>query len=80
MNSVTLIGTIGAGVILVLFLLNQSNKLKNNTVLYDVGNFLGVALLVVYSLMLKAYPFAVLNAVWALFSLKDVFKDLNKRV
>ena len=79
MDSTTFVGTLGAGIILVLFLLNQTNKLKNNSVVYDAGNFLGAALLVVYSLMLKAYPFAVLNGVWALFSLKDVYKDLSKR-
>ena len=79
MNAITSIGAVGAGIILILFLLNQTNRLKNDTVLYDGGNFFGAALLVAYSLLLDAYPFAVLNAVWALFSLRDVFRDLLKK-
>ena len=43
---------------------------------YDIWNFLGAGLLVAYSLALRAHPFAVLNGVWALFSLKDIFKDV----
>lgn len=69
---ITLIGTTGAALILILFLLNQFNKIKNNNFWYDFGNFVGSTLLVVYAYLLSSYPFLVLNLIWALFSLKDV--------
>jgi hypothetical protein len=55
-------------------LLNQVNKLKNNNIYYDFGNFIGAALLVVYGYLLESYPFLILNSVWAIFSLRDVVK------
>jgi hypothetical protein len=76
MDGVTLMGTAGAGIILVFFLLNQTGKVKTKALSYDVWNFLGASLLVAYSLALRAYPFAVLNGVWALFSLRDILQDV----
>ena len=73
------IGTIGAGIILILFLLNQTGRVKTGALSYDLWNFLGASLLVAYSLALQAYPFAVLNAVWALFSLRDVYISVSGR-
>lgn len=79
MNSTeTLIGTIGAGIILVLFILNQTNKLKNDNLYYDLLNFIGSLLLILYALMLNSWPFVVLNFIWAVFSLKDVIAKFLK--
>ena len=52
---------------------------KNNDLIYDVVNFLGAFVLIIYGLMIKGYPFVGLNTVWALVSLKDVFIDLKKK-
>ena len=79
MDSMEIIGILGAGIILVLFLLNQSERIQTDSLLYDSGNFLGSSLLVAYSLSLSAYPFAVLNAVWALFSLRDMLRGSHKK-
>ena len=79
MDATTAIGIAGAGIILVFFLLNQAGRVKTGALSYDVWNFLGASLLVAYSLALRAYPFAVLNGVWALFSLRDIFADVMKR-
>ncbi len=79
MDTTTLIGVVGAGVILVLFLLNQLNKLKNNNFWYDFWNFIGSALLCVYAYLLDSIPFIILNFIWAVFSLRDVLKYLVKK-
>ncbi|KKW11240.1 MAG: hypothetical protein UY50_C0018G0008 [Parcubacteria group bacterium GW2011_GWA2_49_9] len=79
MDNITLIGTAGATIILILFLLNQTGRIKAGALSYDAWNFLGASLLVAYSLALRAYPFAVLNAVWALFSFKDALNDVLSR-
>ena len=44
-----------------------------------ICNLAGASLLIVYGLIIKGYPFVILNSVWALVSLKDVVKDLSKR-
>lgn len=76
---VTTIGIIGAGLVLLAFIMNQTKKWKNTDLIYDVVNFLGALILIIYGLMIKGYPFVILNTVWALVSLKDVFIDLKKK-
>lgn len=77
-TTATLIGTIGAGIILILFILNQTNKLKNDNLYYDLLNFIGSLLLIIYASMLYSWPFVVLNFIWAIFSLKDVITKFLK--
>ena len=74
-----IIGVLGATIILVLFILEQSHKISNDSILYDVGNFIGSVLLVIYAYLLSSVPFLILNLVWAVFSLKDIFVDLKKK-
>lgn len=66
------IGTVGALLILVSFLLVQSKKVTPDNIYYDLINFIGSVLLVIYAVIGKSYPFIVLNGVWALASLKDI--------
>lgn len=75
----TLIGTAGATIVLLFFLLNQFNKIKNDNVWYDAGNFVGSLLLVVYAYLLSSVPFLILNAIWAAVSLKDAIADLGRK-
>jgi hypothetical protein len=42
---------------------------------YDVLNLIGSSLLLAYALDGRAWPFVVLNAVWALYSLRDTVRD-----
>lgn len=69
-------GIVGAAIILVAFILNQTNKLSNDNFYYDLLNFVGSFLLVIYAIVTGAIPFLILNSVWAVASLRDViFKD-----
>ena len=78
MDSVAIIGTSGAFLILVAFIMNQLKKWKEDYLIYDLINFVGSALLVAYAIILKSYPFLVLNSVWALLSLRDIVVDLQR--
>jgi hypothetical protein len=69
-----IIGTLGATIILVAFLLNQSEKLKNSDFRYDFMNLVGSAFLIAYAVILGSIPFIILNTVWGLVSLKDLIK------
>jgi cytochrome bd-type quinol oxidase subunit 1 len=44
------IGIIGATIILLFFILNQMDKIKNDSPYYDFGNFLGSAFLVFFAI------------------------------
>ena len=75
----TIIGIIGAGLVLLAFIMNQTKKWKNDDLIYDFVNFLGAFVLIIYGLMIKGYPFVALNTVWALVSIRDIFIDLKKK-
>ncbi len=74
-----LAGILGMCCILVGFFLVQSHRLSQDSLKYDLLNFMGSALLIWYGVTGKAWPFVILNSIWALYSLKDiVFSDLKK--
>ena len=78
MSLTTIIGTIGALIILISFILNEVHKLDSDNLIYDIANFIGGSLLAVYAYLLSSIPFLILNIVWAIFALRDVILDLKK--
>ncbi|MBW2973764.1 hypothetical protein KY346_05190 [Candidatus Woesearchaeota archaeon] len=72
-------GIIGAAIILFAFFMNQTEKWKSDSVIYDATNFVGAVLLGVYSYALRAWPFLVLNIIWALVSLREMQLDAKKK-
>ncbi len=78
MTLVMLIGVCGATLLLLAFILNQLHVWKDDYFIYDLCNMAGGALLVWYAVLLSAWPFAVLNGVWSLVSLRDVVADFRR--
>ncbi len=75
----TIIGIIGAAMILLAFILAQLKMWEDEWLRYDLVNLIGSAFLVWYGILIKGYPFVALNAIWFLVSLRDVFIDLKKK-
>ncbi len=72
---ITAVGATGAGIILIFFVLNGLHKISSDSRWYEVGNFIGSSLLVIYAYLIGSIPFLVINAVWAAFSLKKIVSD-----
>ena len=77
MNIVTLLGIFGATLVLIGFVGNRLRYWRSNSRSYVVINALGSLALVVYSTIIESYPFIVLNVVWLLFSVNDLFSKKN---
>lgn len=75
MNPVTLIGYLGALVLLVALVLNQLGRWQTTDFEYDFINFVGATIMSLYALQIENYPILVLFVIWALFHLKDVIVD-----
>jgi len=73
------IGILGAVIILVCFIGNETNKLDRHSITYDVGNIVGSVILILYSYLIGSWPFLVLNLVWAFVALRDLRKTLAGR-
>lgn len=75
---ITIAGITGAAIVLLAFGLNELNRLSSNSLAYDVLNFAGSGMLVMNAAYFHSWPFLVLNIVWFLVSLRDIWKDLEK--
>lgn len=71
-----LMGITGMLLILVAFFMVQGHRWSQDGLRYDVMNLLGSVLLVAYGVAGRAWPFVILNGIWALYSLKDVIQDI----
>ena len=67
-----IIGVIGASLVLLSFILNQTHKWRDTSLRYDAVNFIGSALLILYAIMIGSWPFVILNTIWAGVSLRDI--------
>lgn len=79
-DTTTIIGTSGALIVLIAFILNQIKKWKDDYLIYDVFNFVGSLLLVIYAIILSSYPFLILNFIWSALSFRDIIVDLKRNV
>ena len=62
----------GTTLLLIGFVLNQLNIWKNDSLQYDLINFIGGAMLAYYAFAVSIVPFVIINGVWAAVSLKDL--------
>jgi hypothetical protein len=79
MNFITLLGIVGASLVLMGFVGNRLRYWQSDSRLYVLINALGSGVLVGYSVIIESYPFVALNVVWLLFSVNDVFKTKRRR-
>lgn len=75
-----IIGVLGATIILLAFFMNQTHKWRSNYLIYDISNVIGSALLITYAIMIKSWPFLILNLVWLIISIKEAFAKDEKIV
>jgi hypothetical protein len=78
MDPVTILGVVGAIIILTFFLLNQFHILDADSFVYDLGNVVGSLILLIYSYLILSILFLIINAVWLVFSLYDVVRRGGK--
>lgn len=78
MNIYLLVWTFWSFLLLLSFFMEQTRRWKNNDIKYDTVNFFGAVMLVIYAYSGDAYPFLVLNSVWAIISLRDIIKYFKK--
>ena len=73
------VGLTGMFIILFAFIMIQTKKWKDDSLLYDASNAVGSLLLMIYAYFLNSYPFLILNFVWFAVSAKDTFFDIKKK-
>jgi len=80
MDLFLLLGITGMSMILVAFFLIQTHRVTADSLMFDLFNAFGSSLLVIYGISGRAWPFVILNAVFALYSFWDIaMHDLGKQ-
>jgi len=69
-----IIGMLGMLLVLLAFTLLKLNKIKHEELFYNLLNLVGSFFLVLSAIYTKGYAFMILNSVWVIFSLVDIFK------
>jgi len=77
MNETDLIGFIGVLLILIAYFLNLNNKLAANDIIYILINLIGAILACIASILMKYYPFILLEGTWTIVSLVALIKYLK---
>ncbi len=76
MNTMLMIGSLGALILLVAFALEQTRVISDKSYVYDGANVVGSLLLGYYAWVGGVWPFVVLEAVWALVAAYYIVKRL----
>ena len=74
MNHIDWIGFVGVFQILLAYILNVLEKLKNKDLTFILLNLLGAAMACLASVLMNYLPFILLEGVWALVSLFSLYK------
>jgi hypothetical protein len=77
MDFLFLISLLGASFILIPFLLMKLNYLNEKDLYFNLLNFIGALLLTISAYLLDSLAFLILNIIWAMFALKDIFKQIK---
>ena len=78
MNVTDWLGTIGVLQILLAYFLNVIGKLSSKSLAFILLNLIGASMACFASVLLKYWPFIVLEGVWALVSLYSFINYLSK--
>ena len=73
------LGWIGSIVILAAYGLNSFQKIKSDSVSFQVLNLIGGIFLIINSIYHEAYPFTFINSIWVLIALPALVKILSRK-
>jgi hypothetical protein len=72
METLEIIGFVGAGLILLGFYRVHIGAWGNTSLLYELDNLAGAAMLAYYSFQRGSYPALVLNVIWVIVALRGL--------
>jgi hypothetical protein len=72
------IGTIGVGIILIAYFLNNFSFIQRNGNLYFLLNIIGASIACYASYLIDYIPFVVLEATWAIISCIGLVQNIKK--
>ncbi len=78
MTSTDLIGFIGVSILLLAFFLNLSNRISKDSLSYLLMNVIGAGVACLASVLLRYWPFIILEGCWTLVSAYGLWGYLRR--
>ena len=72
------LGWIGSFEILLAYGLNSYQKIKSDSLAFQILNLTGAAFLIINSIHHKAYPFTFINSIWVIIALVALWQIVQK--
>jgi hypothetical protein len=79
MTATDSIGFIGVTILLIAYFLNLTNKIEKDYISYLVMNFIGAGLACLASVLMKYWPFIILEGSWTMVSAFGILKYLKQK-
>jgi hypothetical protein len=73
------LGWIGSLLVIGAYGLNSYQKIKSDSLIFQLMNLVGGILLIINSMYKEAYPFTFINTVWVLIAIPAIFRIINKK-
>ena len=76
---VSMLGWIGSLLVIGAYGLNSYQKIKSDSLIFQLMNLVGGILLIINSMYKEAYPFTFINTVWVLIAILAIFRIVSKK-
>jgi hypothetical protein len=76
---VSMLGWIGSLLVIGAYGLNSYQKIKSDSLIFQLMNLAGGILLIINSVYKEAYPFTFINTVWVLIAIPAIFRIVSKK-
>ncbi len=76
---IEVLGWIGSFEILAAYALNSFQKIKSDSLVFQLLNLTGAIFLIINSIYHAAYPFTFINSIWVLIALPALIKIIRRK-
>lgn len=75
MGLIEMLGWIGSILVVGAYALNSYQKIKSDSLQFQMMNLVGGVLLIINSIYKEAYPFTFINSVWVVIAVSSLIKN-----
>jgi hypothetical protein len=76
---INILGWVGSVSVIGAYGLNSYQKIKSDSLSFQLMNLAGGVLLIINSVYKEAYPFTFINTVWVIIAIPAIIRILSKR-
>jgi hypothetical protein len=76
---IEILGWVGSIEVVTAYALNSYQKIKSDSLIFQLLNLSGAIFLIINSIYKEAYPFTFINSVWSMIAIVAIFGIIRKK-